>query len=263
MAKWSELQAWAFPQRFLRENLKLGEGGEEGLDNDIARATHERSGASVMGKRMFDAGELAWPEEAPFHTPVFVVTHTRREPWERPGGTTDARYPPDRQDAGSTRSSATGGRSTGAPPAPPARVRTPRRRVQREPVERRAPRLVVGGPAARGAQAEPTGARLAAPGQRPPMQRGFPRGRPPVRLPLVRKGQEQAAPAKVSLDTPDHALQHLTRLACPKVPASRHVPSRASMWRCGISRKSDDVLCTTETAPLCAESTTPALREAA
>jgi dihydrofolate reductase len=41
-----------------------------------------------MGKRMFDGGELAWPEEAPFHTPVFVVTHTRRDPWERPGGTT-------------------------------------------------------------------------------------------------------------------------------------------------------------------------------
>lgn len=88
MTKWSELQAWAFPQRFFRENLKLGEGGEEGLDNDIARATHERTGASVMGKRMFDAGELAWPEEAPFHTPVFVVTHTRREPWEQSGGTT-------------------------------------------------------------------------------------------------------------------------------------------------------------------------------
>jgi len=88
MAKWSELQAWAFPQRFFRENLKLGEGGEEGLDNDVARETHERTGASVMGKRMFDAGELAWPEEAPFHTPVFVVTHEKRDPWERPGGTT-------------------------------------------------------------------------------------------------------------------------------------------------------------------------------
>jgi dihydrofolate reductase len=88
MTKWSELQAWALPQRFFRENLKLGEGGEEGLDNDIARATHERTGASVMGKRMFNAGELAWPEEAPFHTPVFVVTQTRREPWARPGGTT-------------------------------------------------------------------------------------------------------------------------------------------------------------------------------
>jgi dihydrofolate reductase len=88
LTKWSELQAWAFPQQFFRENLKLGEGGEEGPDNDIARATYERTGASVMGKRMFDAGELAWPEEAPFHTPVFVVTHARRERWERPGGTT-------------------------------------------------------------------------------------------------------------------------------------------------------------------------------
>jgi dihydrofolate reductase len=41
-----------------------------------------------MGKRMFDAGEQMWPEDAPFHTPVFVVTHEKRDPWERPGGTT-------------------------------------------------------------------------------------------------------------------------------------------------------------------------------
>jgi len=88
MAQWMELQQWIFPQRFFRENLKLGEGGEEGRDNDIARETFERTGASVMGKRMFDLGEQAWPEEAPFHTPVFVVTHEKRDPWERPGGTT-------------------------------------------------------------------------------------------------------------------------------------------------------------------------------
>ncbi len=88
MAQWMELQAWIFPQRFFRENLNLGEGGEEGRDNDIARETFERTGASVMGKRMFDLGEQAWPEEAPFHTPVFVVTHQQRDPWERPGGTT-------------------------------------------------------------------------------------------------------------------------------------------------------------------------------
>jgi dihydrofolate reductase len=87
MAQWMELQQWIFPQRFFRENLKLGEGGEEGRDNDIARATFERTGASVMGKRMFDLGEQAWPEEAPFHTPVLVVTHEKRDPWERPGGT--------------------------------------------------------------------------------------------------------------------------------------------------------------------------------
>ncbi|MFD5521691.1 dihydrofolate reductase family protein [Streptomyces sp. NPDC127066] len=88
MAQWTELQQWVFPLRFFRENLKFGEGGEEGRDNDIARETFERTGASVMGKRMFDLGERSWPEEAPFHTPVFVVTHTRRDLWERPGGTT-------------------------------------------------------------------------------------------------------------------------------------------------------------------------------
>jgi dihydrofolate reductase len=87
MSQWAELHQATFPQRFFRENLKLGKGGEEGLDNDISRATHERTGASVMGKRMFDAGELSWPEEAPFHTPVFVVTHVKRDSWERPGGT--------------------------------------------------------------------------------------------------------------------------------------------------------------------------------
>jgi dihydrofolate reductase len=86
--QWMELQAWLFPQRFIRENLKLGKGGEEGRDNEITRETYERTGASVMGKRMFDAGEHAWPDEAPFHTPVFVVTHQKRDPWERPGGTT-------------------------------------------------------------------------------------------------------------------------------------------------------------------------------
>ena len=86
--QWRELQQWIFAQRYFRENLGLGEGGEEGRDNDIARETFERTGASVMGKRMFDAGEQAWPEEAPFHTPVFVVTHEERSPWGRPGGTT-------------------------------------------------------------------------------------------------------------------------------------------------------------------------------
>ncbi|MET0426011.1 MAG: dihydrofolate reductase family protein [Actinoplanes sp.] len=88
MAQWMELQSWIFPQRFFRENLHLGDGGEEGLDNDVVRETFERTGASVMGRRMFDLGEASWPAEAPFHTPVYVVTHHRRDPWERPGGTT-------------------------------------------------------------------------------------------------------------------------------------------------------------------------------
>jgi dihydrofolate reductase len=66
----------------------LGEGGETGRDNSMLEETFNRTGVSIMGKRMFDGGERYWPEEAPFHTPVFVLTHQVREPWERPGGTT-------------------------------------------------------------------------------------------------------------------------------------------------------------------------------
>jgi dihydrofolate reductase len=40
------------------------------------------------GVRSWGQGEVAWPEEAPFHTPVYVLTHEKREPWVRPGGTT-------------------------------------------------------------------------------------------------------------------------------------------------------------------------------
>jgi dihydrofolate reductase len=41
-----------------------------------------------MGKKMFVEGEANWPEDAPFHCSVFVLTHEKREPWVRPGGTT-------------------------------------------------------------------------------------------------------------------------------------------------------------------------------
>jgi len=87
-AKWGALMRWALNQQFFRENLKLGPGGETGPVNDLARRTVERTGASIMGKRMFEQGERAWPEEAPFHTAVYVLTHEKRTPWIRPGGTT-------------------------------------------------------------------------------------------------------------------------------------------------------------------------------
>ncbi|MEO7713329.1 MAG: dihydrofolate reductase family protein [Gemmatimonadaceae bacterium] len=87
-AKWGALMAWIVNQQYFRENLKLGPGGETGSVNDLLCNTTERIGANVMGKRMFDQGEIAWPEEAPFHTPVYVLTNVRREPWVRPGGTT-------------------------------------------------------------------------------------------------------------------------------------------------------------------------------
>lgn len=87
-AKWGALMGWVFDQQYFRDNLKLGPGGETGPVNDMLRHTAERTGANIMGKRMFDGGERGWPEEAPFHTPVYVLTHEKREPWVRPGGTT-------------------------------------------------------------------------------------------------------------------------------------------------------------------------------
>ena len=88
MEQWMELQKWTFQQTFFHENLKLGAGGETGADNRILEEVFNCTGTTILGKRMFDGGEQYWPEEAPFHTPVFVVTHAVREPWERPGGTT-------------------------------------------------------------------------------------------------------------------------------------------------------------------------------
>ena len=87
-AQWGKLQSWLLATRFFRETLKLGEGGDTGHDHRIAEQTFRRTGVSIMGKRMFDLGERMWPEEAPFHTPVFVLTSQVREPWVRPGGTT-------------------------------------------------------------------------------------------------------------------------------------------------------------------------------
>jgi dihydrofolate reductase len=88
MKKWMELQHWVFQQKFFRENLNLGEGGEIGQDNSMLEETFQRTSVSIMGKNMFSGGERFWPEEAPFHTPVFVLTDEVRKPWERPGGTT-------------------------------------------------------------------------------------------------------------------------------------------------------------------------------
>jgi dihydrofolate reductase len=88
LPQWMELQNWLARQQFFLQNLKLGDGGETGEANRLLEETFNRTGVSIMGKRMFDGGEHSWPEEAPFHTPVFVLTREVRAPWERPGGTT-------------------------------------------------------------------------------------------------------------------------------------------------------------------------------
>lgn len=86
-SKWGALMAWLLNTHYMRESLKFGPGGETGPVNDMVRRTFARTGANVMGMRMFEQGEISWPEEAPFHTPVYVLTHKKHEPWVRPGGT--------------------------------------------------------------------------------------------------------------------------------------------------------------------------------
>ena len=64
------------------------DGGRVGQDDDLVKEIFGRTGAFVMGRRMFDEGEVAWPDPPPFRAPVFVLTHHSREPWVRQGGTT-------------------------------------------------------------------------------------------------------------------------------------------------------------------------------
>jgi len=59
-AKWGAMMSWILKLQYFRENHKFGPGGETGPVNDMFRYTMERSGASIMGKRMFEQGEASW-----------------------------------------------------------------------------------------------------------------------------------------------------------------------------------------------------------
>jgi dihydrofolate reductase len=63
------------------------EGGEQSVDADVLEEAFARTGAVLMGRRMFDLGERPWGDEPPFRMPVFVVTHQPREPLVKDGGT--------------------------------------------------------------------------------------------------------------------------------------------------------------------------------
>lgn len=81
------IHQWTFDVESWRERQSL-EGGQTNKDNEVVKETFARTGAYVMGRRMFDEGEVAWPDPPPFRAPVFVLTNHAREPWVRQGGTT-------------------------------------------------------------------------------------------------------------------------------------------------------------------------------
>jgi dihydrofolate reductase len=92
-----QLHEWAFRLASWRAPHGM-EGGETGPDDELVREGLERTGAVIMGRKMFSGGEGPWESDPnadawwgdnpPFRVPVFVLTHHEREPVEKEGGTT-------------------------------------------------------------------------------------------------------------------------------------------------------------------------------
>jgi dihydrofolate reductase len=85
-----------FPTKFFHEMVGK-EGGETGVDNEMAVRSFDNVGAWILGRNMFGPVRGPWPdeswrgwwgEEPSYHKPVFVLTHHARPPLEMKGGTT-------------------------------------------------------------------------------------------------------------------------------------------------------------------------------
>lgn len=80
------IHRWVYDLASWRESLGLA-GGQTNRDDEVVKESNARVGAYVMGRRMFDEGEVGWPDPPSFRAPVFVLTNRAREPWVRQGGT--------------------------------------------------------------------------------------------------------------------------------------------------------------------------------
>ena len=88
-AKWGALMGWILNLQYFRENAQAwtwrrDRPGQRHAFEHLRSAPVPTSWESVC----LTKASVAWPEEAPFHTPVYVLTHEKRDPWVRPGGTT-------------------------------------------------------------------------------------------------------------------------------------------------------------------------------
>jgi len=81
------IHGWMFKQKAFWKHIKM-EGGEEyGADSKLIDDVFARTGSYIMGKRMFEEGEVHWPEDL-YNADVYVLTHEKREPWVQKGTTT-------------------------------------------------------------------------------------------------------------------------------------------------------------------------------
>ena len=82
-----KIHMWMLNQKAFWEYLGMDGGKEDGPDGKLIRDTIARTGAFIMGKRMFEEGEISWPEDL-YKADVYVLTHEKREPWVQKGTTT-------------------------------------------------------------------------------------------------------------------------------------------------------------------------------
>ena len=83
----TQIHQWMYRQSAFWKNFGMERGKTDNPDNTHIAKTFERSGAVIMGKRLFEEGEKHWPEDL-YKTPVYVLTHEVREPWVQKGSTT-------------------------------------------------------------------------------------------------------------------------------------------------------------------------------
>ncbi|MCE7065245.1 dihydrofolate reductase family protein [Dyadobacter sp. CY326] len=82
-----KLHQWMFKQKAFWKHIKVKGGQEDGTDGTLIDDVFARTGSYIMGKRMFEEGEVAWAEDL-YEADVYVLTHEKREPWIQRGTTT-------------------------------------------------------------------------------------------------------------------------------------------------------------------------------
>lgn len=82
-----QIHKWMFKQKAFWKHIKMEGGDEYGADSKLIDNVFARTGAYIMGKRMFEEGEAAWAEDL-YQADVYVLTHEKRQPWIQKGSTT-------------------------------------------------------------------------------------------------------------------------------------------------------------------------------
>lgn len=90
------LHGWMVGTRTFRKMFGK-DGGTTDTDEAFAARSFENVGAWILGRNMFGPIRGEWPDDSwkgwwgdnpPYHVPVFVLTHHKREPIVMEGGTT-------------------------------------------------------------------------------------------------------------------------------------------------------------------------------